>query len=98
LALNRKLTPLIAGRTIKSAVQADTVLNIVFGDGSTLRVKTAGTGTAAIPADAAVKAVRQKVDTLTLDFADGSSAAIKLAEATSSVMLRDSAGVLEYAD
>jgi hypothetical protein len=98
LALNRKLTPLIAGRTVKSAVQADAVLSIVFGDGSTLRIKTAGAGAVAIPAGATVKAVRQKGDGLTLDFADGSSAEIVLAEATSSVMLRNSAGALEYAD
>ncbi len=98
MALNRKLTPIIAGRTVKSAVQADTVLNIGFGDGSTMHIKTGGTGAVAIPTGAAVKAARQKDDTLTLDFADGSSAAIKLAEATSSVMLRDGAGVLEYAD
>ena len=98
MALNRKLTPLIAGRTVKSAVQADTVLNIGFGDGSTLRIKTAGAGAVAIPAGSTVKAVRQTADVLTLDFADGSSAEIKLAEATSSVMLRNGAGALEYAD
>ena len=98
MALNRKLTPLIAGRTVKSAVQADTVLSIGFGDGSTLRIKTAGAGAVAIPASGTVKTVRQKADVLTLDFADGSSAEIKLAEATSSVMLRNGAGALEYAD
>ena len=98
MALNRKLTPLIAGRTVKSAAQADTVLSIGFGDGSVLRIKTAGREAAAIPAGGTVKAVRQKADALTLDFADGSSAEIKLAEATSSVMLRNSAGALEYAD
>ncbi len=98
MALNRKLTPLLAGRTVKSAAQAAAVLAIGFGDGSTLRIKTAGAGGAAIPAGSTVKAVRQKADTLTLDFADGSSASIALAEATSSVMLRSGAGALEYAD
>ncbi len=98
MALNRKLTPLIAGRTVKTAVQADAILNIGFGDGSTLRIKTAGTKAAAIPTGATVKEVRQKDDVLTLGFADGSSAEIKLAEATSSVMLRNSAGAMEYAD
>ncbi len=98
MALNRKLTPIIAGRTVKSAVQADTVLSIGFGDGSTLRIKTAGAGAAAIPTGGTVKAVRQKADVFNLDFADGSSAKITLAEATSSVMLRNGAGALEYAD
>ncbi len=98
MALNRKLTPLIAGRTVKSAARADDGLHIGFGDGSTLRIKTAGTETPAIPPGAAVKEVRQKDDLFTLNFADGSSVDIKLAEATSSVMLRSSAGVMEYAD
>ncbi len=98
MALNRKLTPIIAGRTVKSAAQADDGLHINFGDGSTLRIKTGGTTAPSIPAGAAVKEVRQKDDLFTLDFADGSSVDIKLAEATSSVMLRNSAGVMEYAD
>ncbi len=98
MALNRKLTPIIAGRTVKSAVQADTVLTVGFADGSTMRIKTTAAKAAAIPVGAAVKAVRQTDDALTLVFADGSSASIALAEATSSVMLRNGAGVMEYAD
>ncbi len=98
MALNKKLTPIIAGRTVKSAAQADDGLRIGFGDGSTMRIKTAGTDAPAIRAGAAVKAVRQKDDVFTLDFADGPSVTIKLAEATSSVMLRNSTGTLEYAD
>ncbi len=98
MALNRKLTPIIAGRTVKSAVQADAVLTVGFADGSTMRIKTTAAKTAAIPTGAAVKTVHQTDNALTLDFADGSSASIALAEATSSVMLRNGAGVLEYAD
>lgn len=45
----------------------------------------------------ALKVRRQDTD-LALDLEGGSSAAIKLAEATSSVMLRDKAGKMEYAD
>jgi len=45
-----------------------------------------------------VKAVRQKATEFDLDFADGTSAAITLAAETSSVMLRNEAGQLEYAD
>jgi len=98
LALNRKLTPLIAGRVVKSAVQTDNVLNIGFGDGSALRIKTAGPEQVNIAPGSTVKAVRQTANGLNLDFADGSSVEIKLAEATSSVMLRNGAGALEYAD
>ena len=95
--LNRKLTPIIAGRAVKSAKQTDGVLQIEFDDGSVMKIKTGVPFTASI-AGRTVKAVRQKATELDLDFADGTSSAITLAEETSSVMLRDKAGVLEYAD
>jgi hypothetical protein len=46
----------------------------------------------------AVSGVRQDGSTLNIDFADGSTLQIKLADPASSVMLRDKAGKLEYAD
>ncbi len=45
-----------------------------------------------------VKAVLQGGTTMTLQFEDGSDMNIPLAEATSSVMLRDKNSVMEYAD
>jgi hypothetical protein len=45
-----------------------------------------------------VDKVRQSGTVMNLDFKDGSSAEIKLAEATSSVMLRDKDDNMEYAD
>jgi hypothetical protein len=42
--------------------------------------------------------VRQDGDTLHLDFVDGSTMEIKLAAPTSSVMVRDKDGKLQYAD
>ena len=45
-----------------------------------------------------VEKVRQDGDTLRLDFADGSTMEIKLAGPTSSVMVRDKEGKLEYTD
>ena len=45
-----------------------------------------------------VKSVRQKANEFDLGFTDGTTAAITLAEETSSVMLRDHKGALEYAD
>jgi hypothetical protein len=45
-----------------------------------------------------VKAVRQKATEFDLDFVDNSTAKITLAAETSSVMLRNKAGELEYAD
>ncbi len=45
-----------------------------------------------------VKSVMQGETTMTLQFEDGSKMDVPLQEATSSVMLRDKAGVMEYAD
>jgi hypothetical protein len=45
-----------------------------------------------------VAKVQQDDTLLTLEFADGSKAEIKLEAATSSVMVRDAGGKLEYAD
>jgi len=98
MAANKKLTGVIGGRTIKTAGAGDGVLNITFNDGSTMKIKTG----AAVITDAMsghmIKSVRQQGTTMNLDFTDGSSAQVALAEATSSVMLRDAKGAMEYAD
>jgi hypothetical protein len=51
-----------------------------------------------IVAGRVVSGVRQEGEALYLDFSDGSTLQIKLADPASSVMLRDKAGKLEYAD
>ena len=45
-----------------------------------------------------IEKVRQEDTTLHLDFADGSTMQISLAGPTSSVIVRDKDGKLEYAD
>jgi hypothetical protein len=95
--INRKLTPIIAGRTIKHIAQSDVVQLIEFEDGSILKIKTSAPFTETI-AGRKVKEMRQKGTEFDLDFVDGTTAKIDLAEETSSVMLRDKAGTLEYAD
>ncbi len=97
MARNQKLTPLLAGRTIQSASQSDNVLTVTFTDGSTMKIKTGAPGPAGSLPGHTVKAVRQTGTVMNLDL-DGSTATIRLAEATSSVMLRDAKGVMEYAD
>jgi hypothetical protein len=101
MALNKKLTPILAGRTIKSIEQADNLLSVHFADGSIMKIKTSAPATPAaigMLKDHTVESIRQKGATLTLVFNDATSALIALAEATSSVMLRDGKGVMEYAD
>ena len=98
MAANKKLTGIIKGRTIKTASAGDDATTITFSDGSSMKVKTGAKAQADALNGREVKAVRQQGTTLNLDFTDGSSAQVRLAEATSSVMLRDSKGTMEYAD
>ena len=95
---NQKLTKIIAGRAISGTSQADGLLTITFNDGSTMKVKTAPTNSNSAATGGKVTKVRQEGTTLRLDLENGASVAIQTAEATSSVMLRDNAGKLEYAD
>ena len=95
---NQKLTKIIAGRTISGTAQADSLLTITFDDGSTMKVKVAPANTNTATTGGKVAKVRQQGTNLILDLEGDSSVQIDTAEATSSVMLRDKAGKLEYAD
>jgi DUF971 family protein len=95
---NQKLTKIIKGRTIHGASQAEGALVIAFDDGSTMKVKIAPSRANAPAAGSKVLKVRQQGAELTLDLEDGQTVTIQTAEATSSVMLRDKNGKLEYAD
>jgi len=99
MAANHKLTKLLSGRTISGTSQsADHVLTVTFTDGSTLTVKTAPASTNTAATGGTIDKVRQQGVELDLDLKGGGSLAITTAEATSSVMLRDKDGKLEYAD
>ena len=95
---NPKLTKVIAGRTISATSQAEGALILTFDDGSTMRVKTAASNSNDAATDGKVVKVRQQGTDLSLDLADGKSVLIQTAEATSSVLLRDKNGKMEYAD
>jgi hypothetical protein len=95
---NRKLTHVIKERTVKETAQTGGLLTITFTDGSTMKIKTS-VGVGQVDSRGReVKDVRQNDESLHLDFTDGSTLEVPLAEATSSVMLRDAQNVLEYAD
>lgn len=98
MIVNKKLTNLIAGRIIKSFDLSSNILTIVFTNGSIIKIKTP---LSEIPAElkpSTIKTIHQKDDLFQIEFDDHSIAEIKLAEAASSVMLRDEKGVMEYAD
>lgn len=98
MAANHKLTTVIKGRTIKIASAGEGTLALTFDDSSIMKIKVA----TQIPSEAlnghTIKGVRQSGTTMNLDFTDGSNVQITLAEATSSVMLRDGKGTMEYTD
>jgi hypothetical protein len=98
MAANKKLTPILTGRTVASLSQFENLLSILFSDGSTMSIKTAGPVAGLEGAAPTVDKVRQTGALMNLDFVDGTTAEIALAEAMSSVILRDKVGRLEYAD
>jgi hypothetical protein len=97
---NQKLTPIIKGRTITQLAWDSPTALLHFDDGSTLRIHTlAAPASTAPPATLGkVKAVRQSTEAIAFDLDSESTLTIPLAEATSCVMLRDTKGVLQYAD
>jgi len=98
MAANKKLTPLLRGRTIQAVSQIDALATISFSDGSALMIKTGSPLGQLDFQDRRVLKVRQTGVRMNLDLDDGSTLEIRLAEAMSSVMLRDGGGTLEYAD
>ena len=94
---NQKLTKIIAGRTISGTTQADNLLTLTFDDGSVMKIKVAPSNTNNAATGGKILKVRQEGTDLELDFVGG-GVQIVTAEETSSVMLRDKAGKLEYAD
>ena len=97
MASNHKLSSLIQGRTIAGTSNQNGVMTISFTDKSKMTVQTTGSSNSA-STGGTIKAVRQGGTTLNLDMENGSTMEISLAEETSSVMVRDGSGVMEYAD
>ena len=97
MASNHKLTSILQGRTIAGTSNSNNVLTISFTDGSKMTVQTTGSSNSA-STGGTIKAVRQQGTTLNLDMENGGTLEIPLAEETSSVMVRDASGTMEYAD
>ena len=95
---NHKLTGVLKGRRITSTANAGGVMTLGFNDGSVMTVQTvAGVGHSAA-SGGTIEKVRQQDTTLALDMEDGPTLEITMAEATSSVMVRDKNHALEYVD
>lgn len=100
MARNQKLTRVIKGRTIAQLTWDGAAALLHFNDGSVLRIHAQSAPPSRAPPVVLgkVRAVRQSLETIAFDLEDGITIDIPLAEATSSVMLRDTKGSLEYAD
>jgi hypothetical protein len=97
MAANHKLTKLLKGRTINGSSNSNDQMIISFTDGSKMTIKTSGSSNSGSTGGTVLK-VRQKDNELDLDMEGGPTLKIQTAEPTSSVMVRDKAGKLEYAD
>jgi hypothetical protein len=97
---NRKLTPIIKGRSIAQLAWEGATATLHFDDGSVMRIHASAAPPRNAPPEilGRVRAVRQSGEAIAFDFDAGASLQLALAEATSCVMLRDAKGVLQYAD
>lgn len=99
MAANKKLTGVLAGRSVVGVDQVGSTATLEFDDGSIMTVQTAGAapsgGTATL---GRVRSVRQQGTTLDLDLETGSTLTLRTAEPTSSVIVRARDHTLEYAD
>ena len=94
MELNRKLTRLLKGRTIRSESGDEGHMTITFDDGSTLKLKLADRATVA--ANAKVKAIHEAGERFQLDLETGPSVQVRLADPGASVALRDKNGAVQY--
>ena len=93
---NKKLTHLIAGRTVQSATPADGSLTLTLDDGSTLTIKTAPGSVPAVPTGGKLLKAREDDTELDLDFADGSTVKLTLVDPGNSLAMRDKNHKVEY--
>lgn len=111
MAANKKLSGVLAGRSVTGVAWQGDVVLAQLDDGSVITVQTgtsasAGTagasGAALAPGAAAplgrIRGVRQRGTTLDIDYEDCSTLTLRTAEPTSSVVVRARDHTLEYAD
>ena len=97
MEFNEKLTRIIRGRAVELVMQEEGLVTIVFDDYSTMRVKVAGGPTMNTLADSKIESVGEGGAELTLVGEDSGTATLRLAEAGSSVTVKDETGRIEYA-
>jgi hypothetical protein len=96
MEFNDKLTRIVRGRTIQLVAQEEGLVTIVFDDYSTMRLKVAGGPTKNILGESRIESVGEGGAGLNLVGEDGSTATLRLAEAGSSIAVKDESGQIEY--
>ena len=97
MEINERLTRIIRGRSIELVTQEEGLATIIFDDYSTMRVKVAGGPTMNTLAESKIEFVGEGGTQLTLVGEDSGTATLRLAQAGSSVTVKDESGQMEYA-
>ena len=97
LEMNQTLTSIIRGRSVELVMQEEGLVTIVFDDYSTMRVKVAGGPTINTLAESKIESVGESGADLTLVGEDCGTATLRLAQAGSSITVKDESGQVEYA-
>ena len=93
---NKKLTHVIAGRTITGTSQADGICTLTLDDGSTLQIKVASSDSNTGSTGGKIAKVREDGPAFHLDLEGGTSIDLTLANPGNSVALRDKNHKVEY--
>src|SRR5947199_213971 len=93
---NRKLTKIIAGRTIQSAVPAEGLLTLTLDDESVMVIKTAPGSPNTVPTGSKLLKVREAGPSLNLDLEGGGTIALTLGNPGNGVDLRDKSQKVLY--
>jgi hypothetical protein len=97
MEMNERLTSIIRGRAIALVSKEEGLVEIVFADHSSLRVKVAGGPTMNMLGDGKIESVAEEGAELTLLGDDGRTTTLQLAEPGNSVTVTDKTGRVEYA-
>jgi hypothetical protein len=96
MSANQKLIDVIKGRTMKMVTQECGTVVVVFDDHSALRVKVYGSPNVHVPTGGRVASVRDHEAEPSLACEDGSIVTSRVADAGSSVTVRNENNQVEY--
>jgi|GEM_PF-3047252 len=96
MGLNKKLSQIIAGRTVAKTELKEGLLVIDFSDGSSLQVKIRGAITGEIQSGQGLQKVLENEEQLILEFDDKKRVQAILLNPGGSIILRNKNNALEY--